>query len=340
MHTLSPAIQHVTQTIIVDPKQAPSRIDKFLISKLASITRTNLQNNLKQGHILVNAKQVKPSYTIRAKDIITLCIPTRYGHTAMVAENIPLHIVYEDKDVLVVNKPAGMVVHPACDNWQGTLVNALLYHYKELPFEAGNEGRPGLVHRIDKGTSGLLVIAKTKEGLISLSKQFIAHTIERKYLALVWGRVAADSGTLSLPLIRDPKDRRLIKACAPSSSVGKNATTHYQVIQRWEYVTLLTCTLETGRTHQIRAHMKYLGHPLFGDPRYGGNEILHGTLFARYRSFVDNCFKILPHQALHAQTLGFTHPTTQKKMHFQTSPPQAFEQVLNRWKRYIEGKNN
>ena len=228
-----------------------------------------------------------------------------------------------------------MVVHPACENWTGTLVNALLYRYSNLPTEPENEIRPGLVHRIDKGTSGLLVIARTEQSKLNLSKQFILHTIERKYIALVWGILQNEEGTINIPLKRSLKDRRIVQADTASTPQSKRAITHYKVLKRFQYVTLITCRLETGRTHQIRAHMKYLQHPLFGDTRYGGNQIVQGPRFSKYKSFVNNCFKILPHQALHAYTLTFTHPTTKKKMHFEAPIPTAFETVIHKWERFV-----
>lgn len=340
MQTTSSPILSIHQKIIVDAKQTHCRLDKFLISKLPAITRTTLQSNIKQGHIMVNQKHIKPSYAIKPQDIITLHLPTPRPSVDILPENIPLNIIYEDEAILIVNKKASMVVHPACDNWIGTLVNALIYHYKELPAQTGNQTRPGLVHRIDKGTSGLLAIAKTKNALDSLSEQLMHHTIERKYLALVWGIVKVDSGTISIPLRRSTKDRRIMQACEEPTLQGKKAITHYNVLKRLGYVTLLECRLETGRTHQIRAHMKYLGHPLFGDTRYGGDEVVQGPQFAKYKAFVHNCFKLLPHQALHAQTLGLTHPTTKEKKRFQVPMPLAFQQIINKWERYIQAKES
>lgn len=339
MQTTPSPIFSTPPQIIVDEKQTHCRIDKFLISKLPAITRTTLQSNIRQGHIMVNQKPIKPSYAIKPQDIITVHLPTPQSNVNILPENIPLNIIYEDEAMLIVNKQASMVVHPACDNWTGTLVNALIHHYKQLPAQAGNQARPGLVHRIDKGTSGLLVIAKTKKSLDSLSKQFMHHTIERKYFALVWGIVEVDSGTIAMSLRRSIKDRRIIQVCEDPTE-GKKAITHYSVLKRLGYVTLLACKLETGRTHQIRAHMKYLGHPLFGDTRYGGDEVVKGPRFAKYKTFVHNCFKLLPHQALHAQTLGLTHPITQKKICFQVPIPLAFQQVLSKWERYIEAKDS
>ncbi|MEM7174034.1 MAG: RluA family pseudouridine synthase [Bacteroidota bacterium] len=321
------------QQIIVDPKQSSQRIDKFLISKLPDTTRTTVQTTIKQGDITVNEAPVKPSYLIKPHDRINIKLTDHFAKKIdILPENIDLNIVYEDSAIVVVNKSASMVVHPACDNWHGTLVNALLYHYQKLPSLAGNENRPGLVHRIDKGTSGLLVIGKTKKSLDRLSKQFMHHSIERKYLALVWGNVESSTGTIDMPLKRSAKDRRIVEVC--KAEEGKRAITHYHVLERLGYVTLLACRLETGRTHQIRAHMKYLGHPIFGDTRYGGDQILKGPVFSKYRKFVYNCFKILPHQALHAESLGFIHPNSQQNVHFQAALPSAFQEVLNKWKRY------
>jgi 23S rRNA pseudouridine1911/1915/1917 synthase len=253
----------------------------------------------------------------------------------VVPENIPLNIVYEDDYLLIVNKPAGLVVHPAYQNWHGTLVNALAYHFNHLPTLKGNEGRPGLVHRIDKDTSGLLVIAKTQEALTGLARQFFDHSIQRTYWALVWGIPDPSQGTIDVPVGRSPKDRRVTVAF-PNRDMGRHAITHYRVLKDFRYISLVECLLETGRTHQIRAHMKYLGHPLFGDAMYGGQEILRGTMFSKYKQFVENCFRIMPRQALHAKTLGFIHPVTKIAMTFDSELPEDFQEVIARYENYVK----
>lgn len=328
----------VHHKIVVDPKQTCSRLDKLLMARLPSVSRTRLQAGINQGCIVVNEKQIKPSYKVKPHDVIAVMLPTPPRTTDVLPEDIPLSIVYEDEALLIVNKLADMVVHPAHGNWTGTLVNALVHYFKQLPTQQGNEGRPGLVHRIDKGTSGLLVIAKTEESLAGLSKQFAHHTIQRKYHALVWGVPQKESGVICAPIKRSTHDRRVMVACKDVTKGAKTATTHYQVLEKLGYVTLVACTLETGRTHQIRAHMKYLGHSLFGDTRYGGDRLVQGPRFSKYKAFVENCFKLLPHQALHATSLGFMHPTTHKKMYFEVPVPDNFAQVIDRWTRYTAVK--
>ncbi|MEQ8424641.1 MAG: RluA family pseudouridine synthase, partial [Cyclobacteriaceae bacterium] len=268
-------------------------------------------------------------------DIITVSLPDPPRDTEVKPENIPLNIVYEDQHLLIVNKPAGMVVHPAFQNWSGTLVNALTYHFQNLPEMPGNEGRPGLVHRIDKDTSGLLVIAKSELAITGLAKQFFDHNIERTYWALVWGEPDPENGTINVNVGRSLKDRR-ITASFPEGDFGRTAITHYKTLKTLRYVSLLECKLETGRTHQIRAHLKYLGHPLFNDATYGGNEIIKGTVFSKYKQFVDNCFKIIPRQALHAKTLGFIHPITKEKMQFDSELPEDFKAVIEKWEHYVK----
>lgn len=266
-----------------------------------------------------------------------VALPEPPRETEVVPEDIDLNIVHEDSDLLVVNKPAGMVVHPAYNNWTGTLVNALAFHFQNLPTMPENHGRPGLVHRIDKDTSGLLVIAKTELAMTRLAKQFFDHSIERSYIALVWGLLENDSGTINVHLGRSFKDRRITDAF-PDADYGRRAVTHYKVIKRLRYVTLVECRLETGRTHQIRAHMKYIGHPLFNDTTYGGSQILKGTVFSKYRAFVENCFKILPRQALHAASLGFVHPGSGKLVTFESELPEDFSQLLAKWENYVTHK--
>ncbi|UII28079.1 RluA family pseudouridine synthase [Fulvivirga maritima] len=321
--------------IVADPKQQLLRIDKFLMDRLPNVTRNKLQSAIKDGFVKVNDQEIKPNYKVRPDDIITIALPEPPRETEVVPQDIPLNIVYEDKHVLVVNKEAGMVVHPAYQNWEGTLVNALAYHFKNLPEMEGNEGRPGLVHRIDKDTSGLLVIAKTEQAMNGLAKQFYDHSIERTYYALVWGSPEPNEGTIHINLGRSLKDRRITVAYE-DDTIGKNAITHYKLLEDLRYVSLVQCNLETGRTHQIRAHMKHIGHELFNDATYGGDKILKGTPFSKYKSFVDNCFKILPRQALHAKSLGFVHPITKEFMQFNSELPEDFSQVLEKWRSYVQ----
>jgi len=318
-----------------DPGQAPIRIDKFLMDRMPNATRNKIQQGIKLGFTTVNEQEVKANYKVRPGDVISVSFLKPPRDEDVVPENIPLNIVYEDDDLMVVNKPAGMVVHPAYQNWSGTLVNALVYHFENLPEMKGNTGRPGLVHRIDKDTSGLLVIAKSEVALEGLAKQFYHHTIERTYYALVWGIPKEDKGTIDVHLGRSLKDRR-VTAPFEDGSYGKNAITHYEVLEPLRYVTLIKCNLETGRTHQIRAHMKYIGHPLFNDATYGGDKIMKGTAFSKYKSFVDNCFKIIPRQALHAKSLGFIHPVTKKEMYFECELPADMEEVLEKWRHYVQ----
>ncbi len=321
--------------ILVDPGQQSLRIDKYLFDRLPNASRSKIQGAVKQGFVLVNDQQVKPNYKIRPNDVIVISLPEPPRDTEVIPEDIPLDIVFEDDHLLIVNKPAGMVVHPAFQNWSGTLVNALAYHFTQLPEMPNNEGRPGLVHRIDKGTSGLLVIAKTEQAMNGLAKQFFDHSIDRTYWALIWGEPKEQKGTINVHVGRSLKDRKITVAF-PEGDFGRHAITHYEVIKELRYISLVKCNLETGRTHQIRAHMKYIGHPLFGDTTYGGNKVLKGTRFSKYKSFVDNCFKIMPRQALHAKSLGFVHPITKKQMQFDSDLPQDFIDVLAKWENYVQ----
>lgn len=320
--------------IVVDKGQSLLRIDKFLMHRVENASRNRIQNAIEAGNVLVNEKIIKASYKVKPNDVITVVLPHPPRDTEVYPENIPLDFVYEDDDLLVVNKAAGMVVHPGFNNYTGTLVNALVYHFQQLPQLPGNEGRPGLVHRIDKDTSGLLLISKNERSLTYLARQFYDHSITRKYLALVWGDLAED-GTVTGYIGRSAKDRRVMDIYQDEEK-GKWAVTHYKVLERFGYVTLIECQLETGRTHQIRAHMKFLGHPLFSDATYGGDRILKGTLNGKYKQFVENCFELMPRQALHAQTLGFIHPTTKKFLHFEAPLPEDFELVLEKWRNYVK----
>ncbi|MEQ8906915.1 RluA family pseudouridine synthase [Ekhidna sp.] len=321
--------------ITVDAGQELLRIDKFLMDRLPNVTRNKVQAGIKDGFVKVNGSDVKPNYKVHPGDDISVMLPEPPRDEELVPENIPLDIVLEDEHLLVVNKPAGMVVHPAYQNWSGTLVNALAYHFSNLPEMKGNDGRPGLVHRIDKDTSGLLVIAKTETAMTGLAKQFFDHSIERTYHALVWGIPEEPKGTIDAMVGRSLKDRR-ITTVFPDGDFGKKAITHYEVLEDLRYVSLVKCNLETGRTHQIRAHMRWIGHPLFNDTTYGGGEIVKGTVFTKYKQFVQNCFKMIPRQALHAKTLGFIHPITKEKIFVDSELPEDFAAVVDKWKHYID----
>ena len=318
--------------IVADKGQALLRIDKFLMNRVENTSRNRIQNAIDAGSVKVNEKEVKASYKVKPFDRITIVLPDPPRDTEVYPENIPLDIIYEDDDLLIVNKQAGMVVHPGFNNYSGTLVNALTFHIQQLPILPGNTGRPGLVHRIDKDTSGLLVIAKNEWAMTYLAKQFFDHSISRKYLALVWGDLS-DAGTISGYIGRNAKDRRIMDIYDDPEK-GKWSVTHYTVLERFGYVTLIECQLETGRTHQIRAHMKSIGHPLFNDESYGGHKILKGTQFAKYKQFVENCFALLPRQALHATSLGFKHPKTKEFLHFEVPVPEDFRLGLEKWKAY------
>jgi 23S rRNA pseudouridine1911/1915/1917 synthase len=318
--------------IVVDKGQSLLRVDKFLLNRLENTSRNRIQNAALAGNILVNSKPAKSSYRVKPGDIISLVLAYPPRDTEIYPENIPLNIIYEDDQLLIVNKEAGMVVHPGFNNYSGTLVNALVYYFQNLPSLSGNESRPGLVHRIDKDTTGLILISKDETSLSFLARQFYDHTITRNYQALVWGDLP-DEGTISGFIGRSAKDRRIMDIYQDKEK-GKWSVTHYKVLERFSYCTLVACTLETGRTHQIRAHFKSLGHPLFGDTSYGGDRILKGPSFTKYKQFIENCFALMPAQALHAKTLGFVHPKTHKDVFFDSDLPENFRELLNKWRRF------
>ncbi|MEM7162572.1 MAG: RluA family pseudouridine synthase [Bacteroidota bacterium] len=322
-----------------DPGQEPLRIDKFLMDRIPNTSRTKLQAVAYNGGIKVNEKSVKPNFKIKPGDEISVVLPYPIREIELIPEDIPLEILYEDEDVIVLNKQAGIVVHPGYGNYTGTLVNALVYHFGQLPDKGDHEDpRPGLVHRLDKKTTGIMVIAKTEHALTHLAKQFFDRTIDRRYAAIAWGDIAED-GTVEGHIGRSLKNRKVMTVF-PEADYGKHAITHYKVIQRLGYVTHVECKLETGRTHQIRVHLKHIGHTLFGDDEYGGNKVLKGTIFSKYKRFVENCFDILPRQALHAKSLEFDHPTSGERMKFEKEIPSDMQQVLERWENYIQSRQD
>jgi 23S rRNA pseudouridine1911/1915/1917 synthase len=331
------------QRIIVDPGQAITRIDKYLMDRLIRVSRNRVQTAIKLNCILVNDKPVKANYKIKPFDEILLVLPSDPNEEEdVIPQNIPLDIIYEDEHLMVINKAPGMVVHPGVGNTDGTLVNALLYHMKNnnLPLLQGNkEDRPGLVHRIDKDTSGLMLIAKNEYAMTFLAKQFFEHTIDREYLALVWGDVTQSHGTITGHIARHERDRMIFDVYEDGSQ-GKHAVTHYEVVENFYYTTLIKCRLETGRTHQIRVHMKHIGHTLFNDERYGGDKILKGTVFNKYKQFVDNCFALCPRQALHARSLGFIHPHTLEHMYFESDLPNDMTSVVKKWRQYVQARKD
>lgn len=331
------------QEFVADPKQGQIRLDKFLIDRLANRSRNKVQNAIRAGSVKVDNREVKPNYKVKPGNVVTIVLPKSLEDVYDITpQNIPLDIVHEDEDVLVVNKPFKLAVHPGVGIPNGTLVNAVAWHLQEemkkLPVKEGNEpNRAGIVHRIDKDTTGLMVIAKNDYAMTHLAKQFYDHTIERRYWALVWGDMERDNGTIRGSIGRNPNDRRLFMVF-PDDEDGKWAVTHWRVLERFYYTTLIECQLETGRTHQIRVHMKSIGHTLFGDPRYGGNQILKGTLYSKYKQFVENCLSTLPRQALHAKTLGFTHPRTGEFVRFESELPEDMQQVLEKWRTYVNAR--
>jgi 23S rRNA pseudouridine1911/1915/1917 synthase len=323
--------------VIADAGQSLLRVDKFLSNRLQGTSRNRIQLAAEAGCIYVNEKPVKSNYKVKPGDEVSVMLDYPRRELKIIGEDIPLDIVYEDDELLVVNKPAGLVVHPGHGNYSGTLVNALVYKYKDLPMYSDEDPRPGLVHRIDKNTSGLLLVAKTEVAKLKLALQFFNKTTKRKYAALVWGNLQSDEGTIEGNIGRSIKDRQVFTVY-PNGDHGKTAVTHYRVIERLGYVNLVECVLETGRTHQIRVHMKHIGHPLFNDDTYGGDKILKGTSFSKYKQFVENCFSILPRQALHAKTLGFIHPVTGEEMLFDSELPDDMAQVIEKWRNYISNR--
>ena len=323
--------------VVVDKGQSQVRVDKYLFERLVNSSRNRIQKAADAGLIMANGKPVKSSYKVKPCDVLTVMMDRPRYDNDIIPEDIPLDIVYEDNDLMVVNKPAGLVVHPGCGNYHGTLVNAIAWHLKDNPRYDPNDPQVGLVHRIDKDTSGLLVVAKTPDAKTHLGLQFYNKTTKRKYNALVWGVVENNEGTIEGNIGRNPKDR-MHMAVLSDPAQGKHAVTHYRVLERLGYVTLVECVLETGRTHQIRVHMKHIGHTLFNDERYGGNEILKGTHFSKYKQFVNNCFETCPRQALHAMTLGFVHPRTGEEMFFTSPLPEDMTNLIDKWRNYISNR--
>lgn len=324
----------------VDPRQSPIRIDKFISDRMERATRNKVQNAIKAGSVLVNEQVVKSNYKIKPGDDISLFIPKSTHEKGVIPQDIPLDIRYEDESLLIIHKPPGLVVHPGIGNHSGTLVNALAYYFKDLPIMKGNESdRPGLVHRIDKNTSGLMVIAKTEFAMTHLAKQFFDHSIHRTYQAITWGEPEPYEGTIRTNIGRHPT-KRIARTAFPLDEEGKLAITHYKVLEDLYYVSLVECKLETGRTHQIRVHMQSIGCSLFNDELYGGDKVLKGTVFSKYRSFVENCFKMMPRHALHAKSIGFVHPVTKEEMHFESDLPEDMQSVLDRWRVYTNARKD
>ncbi|MBU3675812.1 MAG: RluA family pseudouridine synthase [Chitinophagaceae bacterium] len=334
----APAERRLVLDLVIDGGQEPLRIDKFIQNRMGSSTRNKIQQGIEDGDVLINGKPVKANYKVRPGDVLHIYSFKPPESQEIIPENIPLDIVYEDDDVIVLNKPAGMVVHPGVGNYSGTVVNALSYYLQEKGSTSAELPRVGLVHRIDKDTTGLLVVGKTEKAMYGLAEQFKAHTVDRRYTALVWGDVEEEEGTIRTNIARHTRFRKLFDTYEYEGEIGKTAVTHYRVLERFNYVTLVQCELETGRTHQIRVHMRSIGHTLFGDKTYGGDSILKGTVFSKYKQFVENCFALLPRQALHAQTLGFTHPITGERLFFEQALPADLTAVLDKWHTYVKAK--
>lgn len=325
----------VHHQITVDPGQEPVRVDRHLTNFLANISRNRIQNAAKAECLLVNDKSVKANYKVKPGDVIKIVLPRPPVSTTILPEDIPLDIRFEDDDLMVIMKPAGLVVHPGVGNHDGTLVNALLYHLQSLPDRSNQQDRPGIVHRLDKDTSGLMVLAKTDLAMTHLAKQFYDRTVHRRYVALVWGELKEEEGTITGNIGRHLRYRQLMDVFPEEEMIGKHAITHYKLLRSYGYVSLVECRLETGRTHQIRVHFKHIGHPLFNDAKYDGDKIRKGTVYTKYKQFVDNCFKLIPRQALHAKELGFDHPSTGERMQFDSDMPDDMQQVLDKWERYM-----
>jgi len=326
--------------LTIDKGQEPMRLDKFLVARIEGASRNKIQQAIEAGRVLVNAKQVQANYKIKPGDELIVYSDKEVQGEEIIPQKMPLNIVFEDDDILIINKPVGLVVHPASGNPDGTLVNGIAWYLQQQNKDITAETLPrfGLVHRIDKNTSGLMVLAKTEKAVSSLAKEFFDHTIQRNYIALVWGDVAEEGGTVKAHIGRHQRFRKIFDAY-PDGEVGKEATTHYKVLERFGYVTLVQCTLETGRTHQIRVHMKHIGHPLFNDELYGGDKIVKGTVFSKYKQFVDNCFAICPRHALHAKTIGFIHPRSRKPVLFESEIPEDMLTVIEKWRNYVRPKN-
>lgn len=322
---------------VADKGQEPLRVDKFLMNFIENATRSKIQTSARDGYIHVNGVSVKPNYKVKSGDVVTVEYRNPTRKHELIPQDIPINIMYEDEDILIINKEAGMVVHPGFGNWEGTLVNALAFHFNNLP-NMGDETRPGLVHRIDKNTSGILVIAKNEKSMTIMGNKFANRDLKRKYLALVWGNLNEDQGIITGHIGRSLKNRKVMDVFK-DGEFGKNAITHWKVIERLGYTTLVECKLETGRTHQIRTHFKYIGHPLFNDEEYGGDKILKGTTFTKYKQFVQNCFAICNRQALHAKSLEFKHPITKKEMKFDSDLPEDFSILLDKWRKYATHQN-
>lgn len=334
---IDPQVVYEQHEFVIDPRQEPIRIDKFLLNRLENVTRNRIQKAIGDGWVSVDDKVIdKSNFKIKPHYVVRVTWKKNKRVDGPEAQPIDLDIRYEDNEVLILHKPAGLVVHPGIGNHDGTLVNGLVHYLKGLPIVTGNE-RPGIVHRIDKNTTGLMVVAKTEEAMSHLAKQFFDRTIERRYLALVWGELKEDKGTIEGHIDRHPNHRKL-RHVFPDGEQGKHAITHYEVVQRFGYVTLVECKLETGRTHQIRVHFKHIGHPLFGDKEYGGDKILKGTVFTKYKQFVNNCFKLMPEQALHAKSLGFEQPVTGEHIYLEAPLPQNFQDLIEKWDKYTQGR--